>query len=38
MEALIATLTAQLEEGKPKKVVRCAAIRKLLHVTWAVVT
>ncbi len=26
------------ENGKPSKVVRCAAARKLLHIAWAVVT
>jgi hypothetical protein len=25
-------------QGKPAKVARCAAARKLLHVAWAVVT
>ena len=27
-----------LEKGKPPKVARCAAARKLLHIAWAVVT
>jgi hypothetical protein len=27
-----------LEKGKPRKVARCAAARKLLHIAWAVVT
>ena len=27
-----------LEHGKPRKVARCAAARKLLHIAWAVVT
>jgi transposase len=26
-----------LEAGKPEKVARCAAARKLLHIAWAVV-
>jgi transposase len=26
-----------LEAGKPEKVARCAAARKLLHMAWAVV-
>jgi transposase len=25
-------------KGKPKKVARCAAARKLLHIAWAVAT
>ena len=29
--------THLIEAGKPEKVVRCAAARKLLHIAWAVV-
>jgi hypothetical protein len=35
---LIKTFYERLKaNGKPKKVARCAAARKLLHVAWAVV-
>jgi transposase len=36
---LIAAFYARLrQQGKPVKVARCAAARKLLHIAWAVVT
>jgi transposase len=36
--AITAFYTRLLAAGKPKKVARCAAARKLLHQAWAVVT